>query len=229
MKNNCILKLENISKTYGTAFGQETHILKDINLELNKGETIAILGPSGSGKSTLLNIIGTLDAASSGKVFINGNDTNGMNEIEQASLRNKDLGFIFQLHHLLPQCTVIENVLLPVLANRQKPDGTTQERALHLLDRVGLTHCASRKPGQLSGGECQRVAVVRALINQPQLLLADEPTGSLDKASAHELGLLLCELNKEENVTMITVTHSDALASIMGRTFTLSDGTLAAS
>ncbi len=226
MKKQPILKLENIHKSYPSTLGPETHVLSDINLTVDENESIAIIGPSGSGKSTLLNIMGILDKPSSGKMLINGDDPSEMSDNEQALIRNRDIGFVFQLHHLLPQCTVLENVLLPVLACKPKADGPTQERALRLLDRVDLTHCIARKPSQLSGGECQRVAVVRALINQPKILLADEPTGSLDKANSRELAELLAELNKEENVTMIVVTHSDSLADIMGQTFTLSDGNL---
>lgn len=226
MKKECIIKLDNIHKSYASAIGPETSVLSSIDLEIYKGEAIAILGPSGSGKSTLLNIMGTLDTASEGTVLIQGKDPSVMNDSQQAAMRNSDIGFIFQLHHLLPQCTVLENVLLPILASQEEPSGEIQERALHLLDRVGLTSCAPRRPGQLSGGECQRVAVVRALINRPSILLADEPTGSLDKSHSDDLGQLLMELNKEEQITMVVVTHSESLAEKIGRTLTLSEGRL---
>jgi lipoprotein-releasing system ATP-binding protein len=226
MNKDCIIKLENVHKSYAQGIGPETSVLSSIDLEINRGEAVAVLGPSGSGKSTLLNIMGTLDTVSEGRILINGDDPSTMTDIQQARIRNSEIGFVFQLHHLLPQCTVLENVLLPLLANKKEPSGEVQERALHLLDRVGLTSCAARKPGQLSGGECQRVAVVRALINRPTILLADEPTGSLDKSHSAELGQLLMDLNGEEQITMVVVTHSESLAEKIGKTLTLSEGRL---
>src|SRR5687767_5644472 len=165
------------------------------------------MGPSGSGKSTLLHLLGTLDRPTHGTVRLDGADPFALPEPQLADFRNRSIGFIFQGHHLLPQCTVLENVLIPTLASSDRPlRASAPKRARELLDRVGLAHRLEHRPGQLSGGERQRVAVVRALINQPKLLLADEPTGSLDRASADNMAQLLAELNREQNVTLITVT-----------------------
>ena len=213
-----LLELSHIAKSYGTV-----EVLKEVNLQLAAGEPIAIIGPSGSGKSTLLNIMGALDVPTRGTMSLDGRDLSHLTEKELAGIRNRQIGFIFQLHHLLPQCTVLENVLIPTLAS---PRADQQERAERLLDRVGLKHRLTHRPGQLSGGECQRVAVVRALINQPKLLLADEPTGSLDHAAATNLGQLLAELNKEEGVALVLVTHSLELARQMPRVLELRDGEL---
>ena len=170
---------------------------------------VVLVGASGSGKSTLLNIIGTLDRPTSGTVFFDGDDLFRLRASEMAPVRNRKIGFVFQLHHLLPQCTILENVLMPTLAGaaRDRSD-EVRPRAERLLDRVGLGPRKLQRPGQLSGGERQRAAVVRALINQPKLLLADEPTGSLDRASAENLRDLLIEVNRDEGVALIVVTHS---------------------
>jgi len=177
-----MLKLKNISKQYRSPDGTKTSkILTEINLEVKQGESIAIVGPSGSGKSTLLNIIGTLDTPTNGQIFLDKSDLSKLNNKMLAEIRNRKIGFIFQMHHLLPQLNVLENVLIPTLANTKNSNPVESEKkAKKLLNRVGLTNRISYRPGQLSGGECQRVAVVRALINSPKLLLADEPTGSLD-------------------------------------------------
>ena len=213
-----LLELSHVAKSYGTV-----EVLKEVNLQLAAGEPIAIIGPSGSGKSTLLNIMGALDIPTRGTMSLDGRDLSHLTENELAGIRNRQIGFIIQLHHLLPQCTVLENVLIPTLAS---PGTDRQERAEHLLERVGLKHRLTHRPGQLSGGECQRVAVVRALINQPKLLLADEPTGSLDHVAATNLGQLLGELNKEEGVALVLVTHSLELARQMPRVLELRDGEL---
>lgn len=221
-----ILKLENVGKSYPSAAG-DLPILGGVNLELAAGESLAIIGPSGSGKSTLLNIIGTLDRPSGGRVVIDGQDVTGLDELALADLRNRKLGFVFQGHHLLPQCSVLENVLVPTLASKDRAArAAAPDRARKLLDRVGLASRLDHRPGQLSGGERQRVAVVRALINQPKLLLADEPTGALDRASANNLGQLLIELNQEQNVTLIVVTHALDLASKMRQVRTIDGGKL---
>ena len=221
-----LLQLTDISREFLSAEnGEALVVLQGISVEISRGESVAITGPSGSGKSTLLNIIGTLDEPTSGMVIIDDQDLGSLDEDEQAALRNRKIGFIFQSHHLLPQCTLIENVLVPALANGE-PNADTEEHARKLLDRVGLSERLTHRPGQLSGGECQRVAVVRSLINRPKLLLADEPTGALDRASAENLGQLLVELNKEEKVTLIAVTHSLELAGQLGRTLELKDGQL---
>jgi len=243
-----LLQLTDVTKRYSAADGMSAlPVLNGVSLEVALGETLAIVGPSGSGKSTLLQIIGTLDRATSGEVLLDGKNLATLNELELAVVRNQQLGFVFQAHYLLPQCTVWENVLVPTLASvgqasRLSPSGderkksetgatpvlreTAPARAERLLKRVGLSERLHHRPGQLSGGERQRVAVVRALINQPQLLLADEPTGALDHASATALGGLLVELNKEEGVTLIVVTHALDLAKRMGRVLEILDGKL---
>ena len=222
-----LLQLENISREFPSAEnGEPLRVLRVRSLEIGRGESIAIVGPSGCGKSTLLNIIGTLDQPTTGKVTLDGQDLNTLDGNALAMLRNREIGFIFQSHHLLPQCTVMENVLVPTLAHGQAT-ATDEERGRRLLERVDLGDRLAHRPGQLSGGERQRVAVVRALLNQPKLLLADEPTGALDQATADKLGQLLVELNQEENVTLITVTHSADLANRMARTLELLDGQLA--
>ncbi len=223
-----LLKLVNVAKRFDSApSAGQLQVLQDITLEIASGESIAIVGPSGSGKTTLLNIIGTLDRPSSGQVTFDGQDLTQLNEEQLAALRNRQMGFIFQLHHLLPQCTVLENVLVPTLAgpDRALREGA-EDRARKLLQRVGLAERVSHRPAQLSGGERQRVAVVRALINQPKLLLADEPTGALDRDSAHALGQLLTELNREQGITLMVVTHALDLARQMGRVFELNQGKL---
>ena len=220
------LKLEDVSKSYDSvADGPAVSVLDGINLSVERGQSAAITGPSGSGKSTLLNIIGTLDTPTRGRVFLNDEDLSRLDENELAGVRNRKIGFIFQAHHLLPQCTVLENVLIPTLAGTDAEQrATAPARARQLLERVGLGARVDHRPGQLSGGERQRVAVVRALINQPQLLLADEPTGALDRTAAEELARLLLELNREENVTLLLVTHAPDLAARMQTVFQLQDG-----
>lgn len=223
-----LLKLENVSKDFLAAESAPmVRVLCGITLEIARGESVSIIGPSGSGKSTLLNIIGTLDRPTSGQVFLEGKEISQLDEIQLAAVRNRQIGFVFQAHHLLPHCSVWENVLVPTLASRDKPSRhDAAERAGQLLQRVGLRDRMLHRPGQLSGGERQRVAVVRALINQPHLLLADEPTGALDRASALELGKLLVELNREQGVTLIVVTHALDLARQMGRVLELREGRL---
>ena len=223
-----LLKLEKVGKNYVAAEGSApVAVLKDLSFDIVAGESVAIIGPSGCGKSTLLNIIGTLDQPTSGSVWLDGQDLSQQNEQQLAAIRNQQIGFIFQSHHLLPQCSVMENVLVPTIAEKKsKTRGGALERAEKLLRRVGLGERLHHRPGQLSGGERQRVAVVRALINQPQLLLADEPTGALDRASAQGLAQLLVELNREEKVTLIVVTHAIDLARQMGRIVELRDGQL---
>ena len=223
-----LLKLENVTKSYRAAEGTApVLVLRDVSIEVAPGESLSIIGPSGSGKSTLLNIIGTLDHTDSGKIWLGDKDLSTQDEQSLATIRNREIGFIFQAHHLLPHCTVWENVLVPTLADKKSAsaDGAGK-RAERLLQRVGLGARFHHRPGQLSGGERQRVAVVRALINQPKLLLADEPTGALDRASADELAKLLTELNREENVTLIVVTHALDLARQMRRVFEIQNGQL---
>ena len=223
-----LLELKNITKTYQSPSGSETRtVLDNLSLEVAAGESIAILGPSGSGKSTLLNIIGSLDKPSDGEVILDGENLSTLSDKNLAELRNKKLGFIFQLHHLLPQCTVLENVLIPTLADSNADEqDNIEERARHLLKKVKLEQHYDHRPAQLSGGEQQRVAVVRAMIYNPPLLLADEPTGSLDTSSADNLANILLQLNKEEKVTLIVVTHSEKLAANMQKIYNLSNGKL---
>ena len=214
-----LVELAGVTKSFGS-----TSVLKGINLQVSRGESVAVTGPSGCGKSTLLNIIGTLDLPTSGRVVVDGKDAATLTERERAAVRSGVVGFVFQLHHLLPQCTVLENVLVPALI--AKGAGEAEERARRFLDRVGLSECLSKRPGQLSGGEGQRVAVVRALINKPKLLLADEPTGSLDREGAESLVELLRDLNREEGTALILVSHAPPLAERMGRVLRLRDGKL---
>lgn len=222
-----LLELSGIRKGYPGTDGKELPILNGVDLVLNPGQSLAIIGPSGSGKSTLLNIIGTLDRPTSGSIRLGGQDLTTLDDLTLAAVRNRQIGFVFQGHHLLPQCTVLENVLVPTLASKDATiRAAAPERARKLLVRVGLGARLDHRPGQLSGGERQRVAVVRALINQPQLLLADEPTGALDRHSAQNLAQLLVELNQEENVTLIVVTHALDLAAKLQETAELKEGKL---
>ncbi len=214
MKNiNPLLKFDNISKSYGNQC-----ILKHFSLEIEKGESLSIVGPSGSGKTTFLNIAGALDVPDSGNILFNNVDISRMTDNERSAFRNKNVGFVFQMHYLLQQCTVFENVLIPTLTYNNATDKINAvNRANELLERLGMMEHRDKLPGQLSGGECQRTAFVRALINQPELILADEPTGSLDEESAAILSSELISLNKELNTTLIVVTHSMKLAEQMNR------------
>jgi len=208
-------------------FGASTEVLRGVDLQVDAGETLAVLGPSGCGKSTLLHVLGGLLPASTGTAEFEGRDLASLAAAQLAALRNQELGFVFQAHHLLPQCSALENVLVPTLVH---PEGELRSsagaRARALLEQVGLGHRLDHRPSQLSGGEQQRVAVVRALINQPRLLLADEPTGALDAAAATSLGDLLCSLNDQLDVAVVVVTHSQPLAARMGRVVELCDGVL---
>ncbi|VGO21743.1 Lipoprotein-releasing system ATP-binding protein LolD [Pontiella sulfatireligans] len=217
---SAMLKISEISKQYE----EQAPVLTGVDLEVRAGESVAVLGASGCGKSTLLNIIGALDWPDAGTLLFDGLDVLSMNEKQSARFRNEEVGFVFQLHHLLPQCTVLENVLVPALVASGASDA--KNRAKDLLQRVGLADRLSHRPGQLSGGERQRVAVVRALINQPRLLLADEPTGALNREGADSLMELLLELNQEENLAMVMVTHSERLAKRLDRVLTLEAGML---
>jgi lipoprotein-releasing system ATP-binding protein len=223
-----LAELQHITKYYeqpGTFV--RNNVLSDISLRIAENERIAIVGPSGSGKSTLLNILGTLDRPSTGKVLLKGDLIDQMPEIRLAEIRNTLIGFVFQMHHLLPQLTLFENVMLPILPHTDKNKlAVATDRALKLIERVGLSDQMHQFPSQLSVGECQRTAIVRALINKPKLLLADEPTGALDASNAGKLATLLAELNREENVAMVIVTHSMDLASRMDKIYQLREGRL---
>jgi ABC-type lipoprotein export system ATPase subunit len=208
-----MLELVDVNKTYSTA-AESVCVLDAVNLTIEQGQSVSFTGPSGSGKTTLLNLIGGLDKPTAGKVFLNRTNLASLREGELARLRNTQIGFVFQLHYLLPQCTVLENVLLPTLAQRlsEIEKSSARKRAVELLAKVGLEKYHHVRPGQLSGGQRQRVAVARALINQPQVLLADEPTGSLDAETAEQITDLLLELNETEQVTLIVASHSQKLA-----------------
>jgi lipoprotein-releasing system ATP-binding protein len=200
-------------------------VLRGVSLELNSGENVAITGPSGSGKSTLLNILGTLELPTSGQVALDGQDTAALAEPDLAALRNRRIGFVFQDHHLLPQCSVLENVLIPTIAHGPAtPD--IMDRARDLIARVGLAARIEHRPAELSGGERQRAALARALIHKPILVLADEPTGNLDRTNAAKIAELLLELQTQEGAMLVVVTHSAALAAQMGHRFELDDGRL---
>jgi lipoprotein-releasing system ATP-binding protein len=204
------LRVSNLTKTFPSAAGELT-ILQNVNLEMRRGHAVSITGPSGSGKSTLLYIIGTLDQPTTGTLEILGQNPCAKSQQELAHFRNKSIGFIFQDHHLLPQCSVLENVLIPALAGAGVTS-STETRAKQLLERVGLAERLTHRPAQLSGGERQRVGICRALINEPVLLLADEPTGNLDQKTADAIGTLLLEIAAEQNTLLLCVTHSQDLA-----------------
>lgn len=221
------LKLNQLTKSYYSGNTPSARVILDqLDMEVNTGDRIAIVGPSGSGKTTLLNLIGTLDRPDSGKMFFDNQDLSLLSDQELARFRNEKIGFVFQMHHLLPQLTLLENVLLPTLTHKKHQGKETFERAQQLISRMGLAGVSHQKPNQLSGGECQRTAVARALINRPGFILADEPTGALDHQSAYNLTDLLVELNKEEGVTLIVVTHSMQVAHKMNRIYSLVDGKL---
>ena len=217
-----LLDVRTLSKSYAG-----TTVLVGVTLSVDAGSSLAIVGPSGCGKSTLLNCIGGLDRPDQGAVLIDGTDVAVMDDAARARMRAETIGLVFQDHHLLPQLTALENILLPTLALSQRPPrAQARERASELLGRVGLAGKGDRRPSQLSGGERQRVAVARALINRPRLLLADEPTGALDQATADALTDTLLELNRDQRLALIIVTHSSALARRMNRSLTLVRGTL---
>lgn len=217
-----LLKLKKITKSYS----KDRTILDQLELEIKAGERIAIVGPSGSGKTTLLNLIGTLDRPDSGKMYFENQDLSVFSDQQLAKFRNEKIGFVFQMHHLLPQLTLLENILLPTLTDKKLQGNETMERAQKLISRMGLSGVSHQKPSELSGGECQRTAVARALINRPKLILADEPTGALDQKSAFNLTDLLIELNREEGVTLIVVTHSMDVAKKMDRIYRIENGKL---
>ena len=222
-----LAELRNVTKSYATG-DTAVHVLAGCDFSIGESETVAIVGPSGSGKSTLLNLLGALDQPESGEVIFAGKNLGSLKPDELAEFRNTEVGFIFQLHHLLPHCSVLENVLVPTLARKAtKAERTAfRDRAVKLLEAVGLSHRLEHRPGQLSGGERQRVAVARALITSPKLLLADEPTGALDRDNAARLTELLADMNQREKVAVVMVTHAPDLASKMGRVLTLEMGRL---
>lgn len=217
-----LLSARDIRKVYNTS-GGEVEVLRGVSLEVHSGEIISIIGPSGVGKSTLLNIVGTLDRPTSGEVFINDKSVFDMSDSELSSFRNINIGFIFQFHHLLPDFTALENVMLPALLSGMEKDSAT-EKASSLLEDVGLTTRETHKPSELSGGERQRVAVARALMNDPELILADEPSGNLDRENAEALYELIWKMRDEKNQTFIIVTHNEELAEKADKIIRLVDG-----
>jgi lipoprotein-releasing system ATP-binding protein len=227
-----MLNVDNVTKSYPTPRG-ELSILNGISLSLKRGDAAAIMGPSGSGKSTLLYLIGALERPSSGRVTLDGADPYALGEREQAAFRNRHIGFIFQDHSLLPQCSVLENVLTPTLAApAREPAAAAQDdeaRARTLLEQVGLGQRLDHRPGELSGGEKQRAAVARALIRNPTLVLCDEPTGNLDRASADAVASLLLDLHSARQTILVVVTHSAALAGRFPSRYEMSDGQLSPS
>ena len=221
------LAVEHLSKQFPTRTDPLV-VLRDVSFTLADGKNVAVAGPSGSGKSTLLNLIGTLDSPTSGRVLLDEQDPAGLDEPSLARFRSRKVGFVFQDHYLLPQCSVLENVLVPTIATgRTSPEQA--DRARVLIDRVGLNDRRDHRPGELSGGERQRVALARALVNRPRLLLADEPTGNLDRATGQRIGELLLELQQQENMMLVVATHSARLATLMNRQLELTEGRLSGS
>ncbi len=204
--------------------GKSLEVLKGIDLTIEAGEMVSIVGPSGAGKSTLLHLIGTLDMPTSGTVHVDGKDVTAMSSSAVASLRNRTIGFVFQFHHLLPEFTALENVMMPGMIHGGIPRAQLKETASRLLREVGLEHRVTHRPGELSGGEQQRVALARALVLEPKLLLADEPTGNLDTANSHAIHALFHELNRKHGTTMVLVTHNLDLARSIPRVVSMLDG-----
>jgi len=213
-----MIRAKNIHFSY-----DKLNVLNGVNLDIKKGDFISIVGASGAGKSTLLNLIGTLDTIQQGSLTINNKEIINLNEIELAEIRNKEIGFIFQFHNLLNEFTALENICLPAFLNGTTKE-TAEKKGMELLDMLNLHHKAEKKPDELSGGEQQRVAVARSLINSPSILLADEPSGNLDSKNAAELHALLLKLNKEKSQTIIVITHSKELANLADKTFEIKDG-----
>jgi lipoprotein-releasing system ATP-binding protein len=213
-----MIKVENVFKSFG-----ELQVLKGIDLEVKKGEIVSIVGPSGAGKTTLLMIMGTLEKSDSGKIYINDNELSKLGEKKLSDFRNKNIGFVFQFHQLLPEFTALENVIIPALIGKVK-HAEAQKKALELLNMMGLSDRTEHKPAELSGGERQRVAVARALINDPLVVFADEPSGSLDSDNKEDLHRLFFDLRDRLNQTFVIVTHDEHLASITDRTIHMIDG-----
>ncbi len=221
---NLILQSTGLQKTYA---GLDVAVLNGIDLDVQAGEQVAIVGTSGSGKSTLLHLLGGLDAPSAGEVSILGKPLAGMNETKRGELRNQSLGFVYQFHHLLPEFTALENVAMPLLI-RRTPREEAMTSAAEILTKVGLSHRMEHMPGELSGGERQRAAVARALVTKPQCVLADEPTGNLDRHTAHAVFDLLLEMNQSQGVALVVVTHDLELSAKLKRQYKLVDGKLLA-
>ena len=219
-----VLRANAVSKYFWQG-KSEIRVLKNIELEVRQGEQIAIVGSSGTGKSTLLHLLAGLDSPTSGSIELNGLNLSNLNESDRGKLRNEVLGFVYQFHHLLPEFTALENVMMPLLVRRRKTEKVQQE-AMSLLDKVGLSHRINHKPGELSGGERQRAAIARALIIQPLCLLADEPTGNIDRQNAKAVQQLMVDLDRDLQVSLIVATHDMQLAASMNRIYQLQDGVL---
>jgi len=215
------IQVKDLYKSYNSG-PQKVEVIKGLNLEIKSGDVAIITGPSGVGKSTLLHVLGLLDNPNSGEIKIGGQNIANLTEAQIAQLRNETIGFVFQFHHLLPEFSALENVLIPLMIYDKVKEG--KEYALHLLDMVGLSHRLSHKPRELSGGEQQRVAVARAIVNKPQIVLADEPTGNLDRANGDSLYNLLLKLNQEMNQTLLIVTHNEHMTSKASHLIELEDG-----
>ena len=221
--SNLVLEAKNISKSF-TDGKTTVEVIKNLSLEVKKGEFVSIVGSSGSGKSTLLHVLGGLDCPTAGQVFLNGKRFDNLGEAERGYLRNQHLGFVYQFHHLLPEFTALENVAMPLMLRAGTTYKQSKEQAEYLLNRVGLSHRMTHKPGELSGGERQRVALARALVAKPELMLADEPTGNLDRKTAVKIFELLSELRDEFNMAMLIVTHDEQLAQTADSILHMQDG-----
>ena len=214
------IKVQNISKSFYITKNVETKALRDVSLEISSGETIAVMGPSGAGKSTLLHLLGLMDKQSSGSILMDGKDTNGFSDRECARVRKEKIGFLFQMHYLLPDFTVYENILIPVWELKSKKAAEARE----MLDRLGLSERADHFPSEISGGEQQRAALARALINEPDLLLCDEPTGDLDRETGQIVEELIFSECRKRNITLVLVTHNPDLAQKAKRIIKMKDG-----
>ena len=216
-----LLEVRDLYKSYGN--GAKVEVLKGINLSIEAGDTVALVGPSGAGKSTLLHVMGTIDRPSAGKVLFDGQDIFTLSDQPLAAFRNRSIGFVFQFHHLLPEFSALENVMMPLLIGGVKR-AQAEEKSRSLLEDVGLAHRVTHRPGELSGGEQQRVAIARALVRSPRLLLADEPTGNLDRRTSEEVHALLYSIQRTTGISLVIVTHNEHLAAGMGRTIHFVDG-----
>lgn len=224
MEKSAIIKADGIEKVYGTG-RNALRVLKGVSLSIGEGEIVSIMGPSGAGKSTLLNVMGCLDGFQSGSLSVLGRELSGLSVEDLSMFRNRHIGFVFQLHNLLPDFTALENVMMPMLIRRDRRQ-VARAAAISVIERFGMEDRLDHRPGELSGGECQRIAVARAIVGRPDIILADEPTGSLDSENSRVLMNTLFELGRENGATIVVVTHDAGIASITGRTITIVDGSI---